>query len=106
MNRASLAVFAVFAVALPAAVLVACDESSAVKERVPDAASTSTAPTPTTTSTTPIVNPDAGPDAPTDCFLNPTTHFEIINACTSAVKITKNPSLAKLLPDGGLPPLP
>ena len=41
-----------------------------------------------------------------DCFLNPTTHFEIINACTDAVKITKNPTLPLLLTDGGLPPLP
>ncbi len=51
---------------------------------------------------------DAGtlPDgAPKDCFDNPKTHFEIINACTTATKITKNPTLTKLLPDGGLPPL-
>jgi len=43
--------------------------------------------------------------APKDCFDNPKTHFEIINACTNATKITKNPTLTKLLPDGGLPPL-
>ncbi len=51
---------------------------------------------------------DAGtlPDgAPKDCFDNPKTHFEIINACTNATKITKTPSLPKLLADGGLPPL-
>lgn len=40
-----------------------------------------------------------------DCFLNPTTHFEIINACTDATRIDKNPVLSKLLPDGALPPL-
>ena len=44
--------------------------------------------------------------APADCFMNPTTHFEIINACTNAVKIAKNPTLAGLLSDGGLPALP
>ncbi|HSO40754.1 MAG TPA: hypothetical protein VLT33_49855 [Labilithrix sp.] len=55
--------------------------------------------------------PDAGPSPDGalpdgDCFPNPTTHFEIINACTDAVKITKNPTLPLLLADGGLPPLP
>jgi hypothetical protein len=42
--------------------------------------------------------------APSDCFINPQTHFEIINACTDSVKITKNPTLPLLLSDGGLPP--
>src|SRR5262245_57705884 len=46
-----------------------------------------------------------GPDA--SCFMPPlTTHVQIINACTDSVKITKNPVLPNLLPDGGLPPLP
>ena len=44
------------------------------------------------------------PDA--SCFTNPTTHLEIINACTTAEKIYKDPELPLLLPDGGLPPLP
>ena len=44
--------------------------------------------------------------APSDCYLNPATHLEIINACTDAVKISKNPTLPLLNPDGGLPPLP
>ncbi len=44
------------------------------------------------------------PDA--SCFSNPSTYIEIINACTDSVKITKNPTLPNLLPDGGLPPLP
>jgi hypothetical protein len=44
------------------------------------------------------------PDA--DCFMNPTTHVEIINACTDSTKINKNPNLPLRLPDGGLPPLP
>ena len=51
---------------------------------------------------------DAGtlPDgAPKDCFDDPKTHFEIINACTNATKLTKNPTLPRLLADGGLPPL-
>ncbi|MGE0398094.1 MAG: hypothetical protein AB7T06_15440 [Kofleriaceae bacterium] len=48
---------------------------------------------------------DAGtPDA--DCFMNPQTHEEIINACTTAQKITKNPTLPLLNADGSLPPLP
>ena len=44
--------------------------------------------------------------APSDCVLDPKTHEEIINGCTDAVRITKNPTLPLLLPDGGLPPLP
>jgi len=47
---------------------------------------------------------DAAPDA--SCFTNPTTHYEIINACTTAQKIYKpgRPPLEN--PDGTLPPLP
>lgn len=41
-----------------------------------------------------------------DCFTNPQTHFEIINACTTAVKIKKTPNLVGLNEDGSLPPLP
>jgi hypothetical protein len=48
---------------------------------------------------------DAGtPDA--ECFTNPQTHNEIINACTTAQKITKKPTLPLLEADGSLPPLP
>jgi hypothetical protein len=46
---------------------------------------------------------------PTDdasCFTNPTTHNELINACTDAQPIAKDPTLPLLLDDGGLPPLP
>lgn len=56
---------------------------------------------------------DAGitdaPTTPTDdasCFTNPTTHNEIINACTDAQPVAKDPTLPLLLDDGGLPPLP
>ena len=47
---------------------------------------------------------DAGVDA--SCFTNPTTHYEIINACTNAQKIYKpgKPPLENA--DGSLPPLP
>lgn len=43
---------------------------------------------------------------PADCVENPTTHIEIINACTDAVKVEKTPRLEGLNPDGSLPPLP
>jgi hypothetical protein len=45
-----------------------------------------------------------GPDA--SCFTNPQTHYEIINACTTAQKIYKpgRPPLENA--DGTLPPLP
>jgi hypothetical protein len=87
---------------------VACDDSSsAVKEPTPDAGGRG-GPDSGTPRNDSGIDFDAGtlPDgAPKDCFDNPTTHFEIINACTTATKITKNPTLPKLLPDGGLPPL-
>lgn len=41
------------------------------------------------------------------CFEGtPTTHAELLNACTDAVGIEKNPSLPLLGTDGTLPPLP
>jgi hypothetical protein len=50
---------------------------------------------------------DGGSDAPgKDCYDNPRTHEEIINACTDAARVDKSPSLKKLQPDGSLPPLP
>ena len=82
-------------------ILVACDDSSsAVKEPQPS----------------PIERPGPGPGAESDggakgdggakdCFDDPKTHYEIINACTTATKIAKDPVLPKLLPDGGLPAL-
>ena len=57
-------------------------------------------------------NPDTAPpaDGPTtvdaSCFVNPTTHKEIINACTDAQKLERNVTPPLLNPDGTLPPLP
>jgi hypothetical protein len=48
--------------------------------------------------------PPGGPDA--NCFTNPTTNDEIINACTTAQKIYKSSHPALLNADGSLPPLP
>lgn len=48
--------------------------------------------------------PMSTPDA--SCFENPTTHAEIINACTTAAKVEKKPTLPLLNPDGSLPTLP
>jgi len=45
-----------------------------------------------------------GPDA--SCFTDPHTHYEIINACTTAEKVYKNSHPALQLPDGGLPAAP
>lgn len=52
----------------------------------------------------PIDAPAGGPDA--SCFTNPTTHYEIINACTTAQKIYKNTHPPLLNADGTLPALP
>jgi uncharacterized protein YceK len=52
-------------------------------------------------------SPDAGaPDAGPGCSTNPTTHLELINACTSATAIVRTPNLPLLQADGGVPPLP
>jgi hypothetical protein len=55
-------------------------------------------------------NQDLGPKADMsfslDCYENPKSHVEIINACTNAERVTKNPTLPLLKSDGSLPPLP
>lgn len=81
----------------------ACDDSSAVKEPISknDAGSWSRDGGPAVTDGGPL-----GDGAVSDCYLDPKTHEEIINACTDAVKIPKTPTLPLLLPDGGVPPLP
>jgi hypothetical protein len=79
------------------AYLACTDGSSAVKEGPP-------------TSTTPGIDAGGsqvgidGGSSEKDCFDNPKTHFEIINACTKATRIVKNPTLNRISPDGGLPP--
>ena len=49
---------------------------------------------------------DATPTPDASCFENPTTHVEIINACTTAQKVIKKPALPLLNADGSLPQLP
>ena len=46
-----------------------------------------------------------GPSAsePPPCVENPTTHLELINACTTSVGVAKTPQLSLLNPDGSLP---
>jgi hypothetical protein len=48
---------------------------------------------------------DAGV-ADASCFNDPHTYNEIVNACTSAVKVYKGSHPALIKPDGTLPPLP
>ncbi len=102
--RGLLCVAGAILVASSAVALVACDDSSnAVKETpigTDSGPSNDSGPTPDSGGI------DSGGDGgPGDCVQNPKTHLEIINACTNATKIPKNPVLPKLLPDGGLPPL-
>jgi len=79
--------------------VTACDDSSAIKESGTSSSSSST-------SSTSSSGSPAAPDSGTkDCFENPKTHFELINACTDADRIDRKPTLTKLLVDGGLPPL-
>lgn len=51
-----------------------------------------------------VIDAPGGPDA--SCFTNPTTHEEIINACTTAQKIYKTTKPALEAADGSLPALP
>ena len=86
----------------------ACSSDDAVTEASnPDGGTTSSSGNSSTGG--PVVQlPEAGtlPDgAAKDCYDNPVGHFQIINACTDADKITRNPTLTALLPDGGFPPL-
>lgn len=48
----------------------------------------------------------AGEQQGPDCFENPTNHFELINACTKAVRVERSPSLLLLEADGSLPAPP
>lgn len=50
------------------------------------------------------VDAGGGPDA--SCFTDPHTHYEIINACTTAQKVYKSGRPPLELPDGGLPATP
>jgi hypothetical protein len=49
---------------------------------------------------------DAASLPPSDCAPNPKSYLEIINACTDAEKVSKQPVLPLLRADGTLPPLP
>jgi len=109
MDARKIAVVALVLGAMATAGIVACDDSSnAVKEAVTPTGDSGALPG--TDGGGPMPGTDGGPTlpdgAPSDCFMNPKTHFEIINACTDAVKITKNPTLPLQYPDGGLPPTP
>ncbi|MEY4545085.1 MAG: hypothetical protein RL685_1280 [Pseudomonadota bacterium] len=46
----------------------------------------------------------SGAEQTEDCFENPTSHLELINACTKAVRIKRTPDLSLLNADGSLPP--
>jgi hypothetical protein len=78
--------------------IYACDDSNAVKD--PGGASSGG-----TSGTSGGTSSGTLPDGGKNCFDNPKTHYEIINACTDATGLEKNPTLPKLLADGGLPPL-
>lgn len=104
-TRAPATVLAVLTLVGACVIYGACDDSSAVKEPSPDAGSSGSTSSGSTSSGSSGNDPDGGDGGPTDCVQNPTTHLEIINACTNATRITKNPTLNKLLADGGLPPL-
>jgi hypothetical protein len=51
-------------------------------------------------------NDGGGNDTVSACAKNPTTHLEIINACSSAQSYDKTPFYPTLAPGGVLPALP
>ena len=110
MDARKIAVVVGVLAAMSGIAIVACDDSSNAVKETPITPGMEGGPgNPGVDSGGPQPGMDSGgptlPDgAPSDCFMNPTTHFEIINACTDAVKITKNPTLPLVYPDGGLPP--
>ena len=87
-------------------VVVGCDDSSGAVKETPVLPMPDGAVNPGVDGGGPGTDGGGVDGGPSDCVQNPHTHDEIINACTDAVKITKNPTLPLLLPDGGLPPLP
>jgi hypothetical protein len=102
-----------------ALVLSACEESSSTSARKSDAAADddtdAAVDTPSDSDDAGSAGDDAGtepsedggdPPGPSDCFTDPKTYLEIINACTDAEKLDKMPTLPLLLADGGLPALP
>lgn len=58
-----------------------------------------------TDATPDAATPDMGPAA-AECVEDPSTHLEIINACTTATAVHKTPVTPLLRDDGTLPPLP
>ncbi len=104
---ASFAGASVVAALLAAGALGACDSSGGVHETPPAKDSGADTAVPLTDSgggSDTGTLPDGAPGD--DCVKNPTTHLEIINACTDASKFDKSPTLPLLQSDGGLPSLP
>ena len=100
-RRASATVFAAAAALSACFIYAGCSGDDTVKETVtPDSG-------PQTTNDSGGPTGDGGglDGGPTDCVQNPVTYLDIINACTGpgVTKVDKNPTLDKLLPDGGLP---
>jgi hypothetical protein len=111
-TKTAISMIAALTLGAAAIVFAACsdDNSTAVKEPSPDAgqsSSSGSSGTGTSSGGTSSGGTSSGGTSggPGDCVQNPTTHLEIINACTNATKFAKNPTLPMLLPDGGLPPL-
>lgn len=96
---------AVVGIVVAALAFVACDDSSNAVVENPDAGKSSSSGQTTSGDAGPVKF-DAGVDdagQPKDCFDDPKTHFEIINACTNADKVVRTPKSSKILADGGVP---
>lgn len=107
-------IIASITLALSSVVYVACDDGNSTVKEVTPAKDSGLTPPPVPPGTMldpdtglPIVVPnDSRPPPGLDCYPDPKTHEEIINACTDASRVDKKPVLPLLTADGGLPPLP
>ncbi len=87
------------------ALVGACNDDSAIHENVPADSGSPTDSSAPQDGGTVIITGDSS--TPVNCFAGDAqTYVEIINACTTATKIDKHPTLPLLQADGGLPPLP
>jgi hypothetical protein len=106
VNRSWIQIGALGLLAALAGLAACSDDSSGAPDArvitIPDAPVTSPA------DARPLADaPPVGPDASSDCVGGtPTTSEDLLNACTTAQRITHNPTLPLLNGDGSLPAHP
>src|SRR5262245_8985515 len=103
MNKTRIGIFVGLCIG---ALVAACDDSPPEGTPTTNANAQNATGTSTSTGPGPGSGGAGGAGGAPDCFMNPMTHEEIINACTDAEQVDKQPVLPHLNPDGSLPPIP